>query len=417
MASGALILQAEVENFRAAHAWYVSQHDTESALRLITALKEVWWLVGAIAGPRRDLADGLAAATGINAVVHCRALILAAEIEAACGQVDDAERLARQALDIAVAGHDLPGIAHATEKLGLIAEYLGQIDAARDILLDAAARHRAVGDRHRLGRTLSRIAMLGGLSLISQSGPPADLASRVNAAEEALDLFRSGGHAMAMPKALVALGFLARIQKDYSRAETLFKEALALRWEQHNLWEIDEALAFLAGIDHLNGNAIRATQSFGAVIANQTKLGTVGASTDPQYDGHLPENYHGTYRIDLGALRAALGDVAFDDAFRAGLARPLAEILSEILDQPASAAASAERLTSGPGAGFAIPLSPREVEVLRLVAAGGTNATVADALYLSPATVKRHVTNILAKLGVPTRADAIAYAFRNGLAR
>ena len=60
--------------------------------------------------------------------------------------------------------------------------------------------------------------------------------------------------------------------------------------------------------------------------------------------------------------------------------------------------------------------SPRELEVLRLVAAGGTNASIAGVLFLSPATVKRHVTNILAKLDISTRADAIAYAYRTGLA-
>ena len=61
-------------------------------------------------------------------------------------------------------------------------------------------------------------------------------------------------------------------------------------------------------------------------------------------------------------------------------------------------------------------LSPREVEVLRLVAAGETNRAIAGDLYLSEKTVERHLSNIFAKLGLSSRAAATAYAFRHGIA-
>ena len=60
-------------------------------------------------------------------------------------------------------------------------------------------------------------------------------------------------------------------------------------------------------------------------------------------------------------------------------------------------------------------LTAREVQVLRLVAAGKTNRQIATALVLSGHTVRRHVQKILAKLGVPSRAAATAYAFRHDL--
>src|SRR5688572_32204104 len=50
--------------------------------------------------------------------------------------------------------------------------------------------------------------------------------------------------------------------------------------------------------------------------------------------------------------------------------------------------------------------SRREIEVLRLVAAGGRTKTVADALHVSPATVRNHVQNILGKLGAHNRLEA-----------
>jgi DNA-binding NarL/FixJ family response regulator len=60
-------------------------------------------------------------------------------------------------------------------------------------------------------------------------------------------------------------------------------------------------------------------------------------------------------------------------------------------------------------------LSPREVDVLRLVATGATNREVADRLIISEKTVARHVSNILSKLGVTSRSAATAYAFRHQL--
>jgi DNA-binding CsgD family transcriptional regulator len=61
-------------------------------------------------------------------------------------------------------------------------------------------------------------------------------------------------------------------------------------------------------------------------------------------------------------------------------------------------------------------LTGREVEVLRLIAAGHSNRAIAEALFISPNTVLRHVSNIFAKTGVANRAEAAAYATRKGLA-
>ncbi len=64
-----------------------------------------------------------------------------------------------------------------------------------------------------------------------------------------------------------------------------------------------------------------------------------------------------------------------------------------------------------------LPLSPREVEVLRLIAAGRTNRSIARELTLSEKTVHRHVSSILTKLGVGSRTAAAAYAYEHGLHR
>jgi DNA-binding CsgD family transcriptional regulator len=61
-------------------------------------------------------------------------------------------------------------------------------------------------------------------------------------------------------------------------------------------------------------------------------------------------------------------------------------------------------------------LTPREVQVLRLVAAGRSNREIAEDLSLSERTVARHVTNIYGKIDAHSKAEATAYAFRHNMA-
>jgi DNA-binding CsgD family transcriptional regulator len=82
----------------------------------------------------------------------------------------------------------------------------------------------------------------------------------------------------------------------------------------------------------------------------------------------------------------------------------------------APAAAWAASLTREEDSGTKGPLSPRETEVLRLVASGQGNRAIAAELYLSEKTVARHISNIFLKLGLPSRAAATRYAFEHGLA-
>ncbi|MDH6143111.1 DNA-binding NarL/FixJ family response regulator [Kitasatospora sp. GP30] len=82
---------------------------------------------------------------------------------------------------------------------------------------------------------------------------------------------------------------------------------------------------------------------------------------------------------------------------------------------PAGAAAAAGPAFQ-PGA---LPdgLTVREAEVLALIADGLSNAEIAAALFVSPATVKTHINNLFAKTAVRDRAQAVSYAFRHGISR
>ena len=63
----------------------------------------------------------------------------------------------------------------------------------------------------------------------------------------------------------------------------------------------------------------------------------------------------------------------------------------------------------------AVPLTAREVEVLRLMASGITNRRIADKLHISEKTVARHISNIFTKLDLSSRSAATAYAYDHNL--
>jgi DNA-binding CsgD family transcriptional regulator len=95
--------------------------------------------------------------------------------------------------------------------------------------------------------------------------------------------------------------------------------------------------------------------------------------------------------------------------------RSAVEWMSARLGQLATGAGDPETVGGGPDPGLTDALTPRELDVLRLLARGQTNLEIAGALVVREGTIKYHVKNILRKLGATSRADAVSrYARANG---
>jgi DNA-binding NarL/FixJ family response regulator len=154
-------------------------------------------------------------------------------------------------------------------------------------------------------------------------------------------------------------------------------------------------------------DGIEAIRRLAALGERPRAIALTTYADDASVLGALRAGARGYLTKDAGAeeIRAAVeavarGEAALDPSVQRHVVAALAG------DEPAGAAAPA----------LPDELTPREAEVLGLIAAGRTNAEIADELVVSAATVKSHVNHIFAKTGVRDRAQAVVYAYENGLA-
>jgi DNA-binding NarL/FixJ family response regulator len=130
-----------------------------------------------------------------------------------------------------------------------------------------------------------------------------------------------------------------------------------------------------------------------------------------------------TFDLDeyvYGAIRAGASGFLLKDAPREQLVTAVRTVArGEALLAPAITQRLIERFVARPPAGEAAPaiadLSTRELEVLRLLARGLSNAEIAAELFVGEATVKTHVAHILRKLDVRDRVQAVVFAYETGI--
>jgi predicted ATPase/DNA-binding CsgD family transcriptional regulator len=385
-------LEADQGNLHAALGWALEQEEAEIAVGLAGSLLPFWqfrfhsgvgreWV-------RRALAlDQDAPAPALRKAVFCAGTLaymhgehaeaeslfadalaryresaepeMTGRVEVALGRLawdeDDLEA-ARRWFDAAqlrfARCEDEVGLAHSLHGLGLVAYKAGDYPRAETLLRDALARWQSLGFRWELARCI-----------------PGHLA----------DVAREAGNLAA--------------------AMVLYQKCLALNWDRQDLENVSWSLAGLALIAAADGQMERAVRLM--ALADRFEELT-GAPLTP----HIRSDHDRAVAMlveRVGAERFATIQAAVRSADRA------AEIEAALA---LTRSGSPQDAPATPGLG----LTQREREVLRMMASGKSNQEIADALFVSLGTVKVHVTHILAKLGVKSRAAATDYAHRHDLA-
>ncbi|MGH2557531.1 MAG: ATP-binding protein, partial [Thermomicrobiales bacterium] len=386
-------LEVEIGNIRGALTWLYGQGMAEPGLRLTIPL---YW----------NFADAISVREGrtwidqfltlpdprVTPVLRARALCIAVGRANRMGDYAHGRSRLEEALAIFRAADDRRGIAYVLRSLGNVEIGLEAYERAETLLLDAEALARSEGDLWNLS------AALGLLGVVARAkGQPE---RSLSFHRESRDLARIGSHEGDAMTASIDVAFAALELNDLAEARAAGLAALDVSWRRHDLFLIVRCLIVGGSPAAATGQMRQAVRLLGRAIALEAERGT----------RWLPA-HQATCDRWLAAARAALDEAAFADAWATGGALPLERATDEtraLLIAPDDA----ERPVPTPTDSL---LTPRELDVLRLIAVGRTNRQIAAALFVERRTVTTHVTHILAKLGVATRTEAATYAIRHGL--
>jgi non-specific serine/threonine protein kinase len=387
-------LAIERANLQVAVAWALKSGDAEAVLRLAGTILSFAYARGEPHEGQQWLEAALAIEHAGSPRTRVDALFTASALAQVRGEFSRSIALSEEALAIARAAGYPFGEARALMALGITAEWQGDLDLA-------AARYEASRDLmrglHGAGHlphwTLLPVANLADVALLR--GDPA-LAAAL--AEEAVAGWRQAGYLWGIAQALGTAAAAASEQGDQVRASRLFDEALAIWLDADDGRGIAGTLAGIAGIAMHRRQLERAVRLLGAAWGVADRLGV-------RYLAH-----HVHAENILAATTARLDTEAFQAAWSAGM-----ELSTEVAVGEAKRVLAAPAPARQPTAPLAT-LTPRELDVLRLLVAGRPDREIAEALRISPRTVQTHVASLFAKFGVNSRVELTASAVRRGLA-
>lgn len=471
-------LEKEHDNIRAALHRFVENGDAESGLRVTGALNRFWYVRGHITEGRRYTDEALAtpgAAAGMAA--RGKALHNAGFLASLQGDLEPARHFLEESLEIRRKLGDRHGIASSVNELGSTAYRRGDYPTARANFEESLAIRRTLDDKRAIAVPLNNLGVLAveqgdyararelyeeGLRIFRDLGDKHSVASLLHNLgivvaqegdfataralyEESLVLRREFGDKYGIAHVLHDLGIAAQQRGENAEARALYEESLALRRDIGDKLGIGWSLVHLADVARHEGEYAYATtllrESIAlfdesgdkrGIAACLASIGSVAAAqAQPVQAARLLGASEGLFRAigavmspihrpgydrDVAALRATLGEARFTAIWTEGQGiRP--EVLAayalaekEPADETVETVRPPSDLTSPPGG-----LSEREMDVLRLVAGGYTNAQAGEKLDLSPFTVNAHLRSIYSKLGLKSRSAIVRFAVENNL--
>jgi len=434
-------LDQEQENLRAALGWLVAHEEAEKALRFCVALWWFWQTRGYWSEGRHWLKAALALLeAGERTAVRAGALSAAGELAAVQGDLQEARLLLTESVTLCRELDDDQGLTLPLATLGDVMLRQGDTNTGVVLLEESIALCRKLGCNWELSRALRKLGrevwLQGDLKqsialtqeslvLARELSDKAHIAHALNnlghilwnqgdlvqaraQAEEGLVLLRELGDKALLLSTLETLGSINLSQGGLEQAIGLFTEGLSLAKELGNETLIAWQLMGLARVAFAKVQLTYATCLYGAVEA--------------RYDVNkeLSPKERDSYQRTVGSLRARLGEQAFAAAWAEGRKMTLQQILEapepESTPELVLSMSYSSPVVEAPSEpSYDDNLTVRELEVLRLVAQGWTDARIAEQLVISRRTVNAHLTSIYRKIQVSSRSAATRYAIERKL--
>ena len=423
-------LESEYDNLRAAMN---APEMVDLHLRLIASL---WWFLS-VTGRQREgrtwLERVLADKPGSPTPELRKALLGAGALAVQQHDYPPAAEWLEAALDQCIAQGDQSGISAALNYLGRVARYQKDLHTARDRLEKAFAMAKATSSSRWLAESLLNLGWI--------ANDEGDTARAQSLVEEALVVHRSIGHQWGVGWALNTLADFAQEHGDFARALALSEEALALSRAGRD--RLNEGHAHLGAGDAAValGDSQRAAAHYGeslsllwrqgdqacsirslvglaqvAVRCNEplcaAGLLATATSLSDETHTHVPSYVQDIANTSQRTVRALLGEAEFASVWGSTLGQPPAYGVAAAIEKATALAAT--RAAAPNTVALRNGLTVRERDVLRLLVEGHSNPEIAATLFISHKTVRNHVTNILAKLGVESRTAAATFALRHG---
>jgi non-specific serine/threonine protein kinase len=400
-----LRLEETQDNLRAGLDWFLDHADGDQALRLAAALGHFWEIRGYLTEGRRWFEAALACAPTAAPALRARALtwlgailVMSVDRTGAHGldQTAHAEEVLTNGMELARATGDTVSVGRALTFLGVLSLQTGEWDQGQRILREARTYWEEAG--HSWGFTQATVSL--GVIAFLQGRHEEALQLMDEVLRRSRDVGDDWGQGIAL---LFSLNVLAT-RGDVPRAAALGQELLALS-EQSQSGRIRYLAAVgAAWLLRSHGGPERPARLIGAAESMHEAMGLVASLLQRLYVAPTQE-----------ALVARMGTEDFDAALAAGRRLSVAQVetlIRDILEEAGEEGTRQEPERDRERAGL---LSPREQEVMQLVAEGMTNKQIARELIVAESTVRYHLTSVFNKLGVDTRAHALAVAAQRGL--
>jgi len=446
---------AEYGNFRIALATSLAHEHADEGLRLCIGLRNIWLPHGDAreAAPWLDrflvLPSGSPGGRGeVSPQVRGRALACRAEIAFDLQDYDTLMRCATESLELSRAsGDDFP-VPTALRVISQAAARAGRVDDAVAYIEEAVAAAEAAGNDWEAGLTQATKAAIAvrqgkfksaqrayetalevladnirwgvaqveyGMGTLARTRGDADTA--VMYFTDAMGIFRELDARPEIARCQAGIGWIAVASGDFDQAQESLAEALRLNQIGGQRLGIARGLEAFAALAAARQQPERAARLAGAACQLRESLGH-GTGIGPRIEEVL-EFARGRLGASAAAALFAEGrEVSAEDAVGFALGpdqdQPVPGRLpatEPAWTDPARQGAVKHRNSIPPG--LPTPLTPREHEIVKLIARGLSNREIADELVISPATAARHVANILAKLGYSSRTQIASWATRH----